>query len=63
MKEVKITYWQDGKWWLGYLNDYPEYETQGESFDELKANIIDILKDINEEKIDGLRKIAILELE
>lgn len=43
MEKHKITYWKDGEFWFGYLNDYPEYMTQGESFEDL----VDHLKDIN----------------
>jgi len=25
MNKQKITYWQDGKFWLGYIDEYPEY--------------------------------------
>jgi predicted RNase H-like HicB family nuclease len=32
MKTVKIVYWQeDDGLWLGYLQNYPDYLTQGES--------------------------------
>ena len=31
---------------LGYLEDYPDYMTQGETLDELRANLRDILGDI-----------------
>jgi predicted RNase H-like HicB family nuclease len=40
------TYWQDGDMWLGYLDDYPDYMTQGETIDELKDNLIDIYKEL-----------------
>jgi hypothetical protein len=26
MKAVKFTYWQDGDFYLGFLNDYPDYQ-------------------------------------
>jgi len=46
MEKIKITYWQDGDFWLGYLNDYPEYTTQGLSLDDLTENLKDIYNDI-----------------
>ncbi len=46
MNIVKIVYWQDGDIWLGYLQDYPDYATQGMSLDELKVNLRDIYNDI-----------------
>lgn len=35
MKSLKFTYWKDGAHYLGFLNDYPDYETQGVSKEEL----------------------------
>ena len=39
MKRIKYVYWQDGDTWLGYLEEYPDYQTQGESREELKENL------------------------
>ena len=52
MKMVKIVYWQetDGVW-LGHLEAYPDYMTQGETLDELKENLKDILKDLESREI------------
>jgi predicted RNase H-like HicB family nuclease len=36
MDTTKYIYWQDENMWLGYLEEYPDYMTQGETFDELK---------------------------
>jgi hypothetical protein len=29
MKAVKFTSWKDGEFYIGFLNDYPDYMTQG----------------------------------
>lgn len=45
-----FTYWKDpsdGKW-LGYWNDYPDYLTEGFSFEDLKKMLLDIMKAIRE---------------
>jgi hypothetical protein len=34
METAKFVYWQDGNMWLGYLEEYPDYMTQGESLEE-----------------------------
>ena len=36
MQVVKIVVWQDAGAWLGYLQDYPDYWTQGETEQDLK---------------------------
>ena len=46
MQVVKIVVWQDGDAWLGYLQEYPDYWTQGESLDDLKAHLTDLYADL-----------------
>ena len=48
MKKIKIVYWQDEGMWIGYLQNHPDYLTQGETLEELKENLIDIYKDIGD---------------
>ncbi|MBN1999511.1 type II toxin-antitoxin system HicB family antitoxin [candidate division KSB1 bacterium] len=62
MKTIKYTFWQDGKYYLGYLNDYPDYHTQGLSKQELVDNLKDILKDIESNEIPFIRKVEELVL-
>ena len=45
MDYQKYIYWQDGDMWLGYLESYPDYWTQGETQEELKENLRDIYDD------------------
>jgi len=56
MQTVKIVYWQekDGMW-LGHLESYPDYITQGETLDELKENLKDILKELGSGSIPLVR--------
>ena len=53
---IKIIYWQDGEFWLGYVEEYPDYTTQGMTFEELKENLKDIYKDLSSGKIPCARK-------
>ncbi len=62
MPKQKYTYWQDGDMWLGYLEEYPDYKTQGESLEELKENLKDIYQDLTDGSIPCIRKIAVLEV-
>ena len=56
MKTVKIVYWQetDGMW-VGHMEAYPDYMTQGETLDELKENLKDILGDLESKEIPLVR--------
>ena len=56
-KKMKFTYWQDGEYFLGYLNDYPDYETQGMTKEELVENLKALLDDVQSGEIPYLRKV------
>ena len=51
METEKFVYWQDGEMWLGYLQEYPDYMTQGETIEELKENLRDIYAELGSGKI------------
>lgn len=42
MKTTQYVYWQDEDMWLGYLEQSPDYWTQGETREELEDNLKDI---------------------
>lgn len=58
METIKYVYWQDEGMWLGYLQNYPDYMTQGESLEELQENLKDLYKDLTSGEIPGVRKVA-----
>jgi predicted RNase H-like HicB family nuclease len=62
MRTISYTYWQDGDDFLGFLNDYPEYETQATSKDELVENLTDLLKDLESNEVPYIRKVENLVL-
>ena len=57
MKTTKFTYWQDGDYFLGFLNDYPDYQTQGMSKEELVSNLTDLLADLESGEVPYVRKV------
>ena len=62
MEKLKYAYWKDEEMWLGYLDEYPDYMTQGETLEELKVNLVDIYKELNSGNIPHVRKVAELEI-
>jgi predicted RNase H-like HicB family nuclease len=54
----KYTYWQDGDMWLGYLEDYPDYWTQGETEADLQENLLDLYNDLENGAIPNVRRVA-----
>jgi hypothetical protein len=57
MKTTKFTFWQDGDYFLGLLNDYPDYQTQGMSKEELVRNRRDLLGDLESSEVPYVRKV------
>jgi len=57
MQTVKFIRWQEGETWIGYLQDYPDYWTQGETLDDLKAHLKDLYDDLNSGALPGIRKV------
>ena len=62
MKTIGFTYWQNGDLWLGFLDEYPDYVTQGTSLDDLKAQLIDLHGDLSSGAIPNARRHAVLEV-
>lgn len=62
MEKLKYIYWQDDGMWLGYLEDYPDYMTQGETMEELQDNLKDIYKELTSGTIPHVRKVAELQV-
>ena len=57
MQTVKFVHWQDGDAFLGYLQDYPDYWTQGETLDDLKAHLVELHQDIASGELPGIRRV------
>ena len=62
MIRKKYVYWKDEATWLGYLEEFPSYWTQGESEEELKENLAELYKDLSSGLIPHIRKVAELEI-
>ena len=62
MKTIRYVYWQDGDMWLGYIEEFPDYITQGETLEELQENLKDIYDDLTRGKIPGVRHVAELQI-
>lgn len=57
MRTVNIVYWEEEGGWLGYIQEYPDYWTQGETVDDLKDHLKDLYKDLTSGQIPGIRKV------
>jgi len=62
MEKKKYVYWKDEDMWIGYLEEYPDYMTQGETIEELEENLRDICDELDSGAIPCVRKVAELEI-
>ena len=62
MNAIKYIYWQDENMWLGYLEEFPDYWTQGETMAELEENLRDVHQELTSESIPYVRRLADLEM-
>jgi len=47
MKTKEFVYYEENGVLVGWLEEYPDHHTQGETMDELRANLLDLYKDLN----------------
>jgi predicted RNase H-like HicB family nuclease len=62
METKRYVFWEDQGMWLGFLEEFPDYMTQGETLDELQENLKDIYKDLTGGKIPCVRRVAELDV-
>lgn len=58
MQTVKYVYWQEEDHWLGYLEEFPDYWTQGETLDDLLDHLRDLYFDFTSGHIPGVRRLG-----
>ena len=63
MSKARYVRWQEGEMWLGYLEQYPDYVTQGESLSDLEEHLRDLYRDLTSGEIPGIRTVAELVME
>lgn len=54
---IKVVVWREGGSLLGYLQDYPDYWTQGKTRKDLDEHLKDLYQDITSGEIPDIRKV------
>jgi len=57
MRTARYVHWQDGRMFLGYFEEFPDYLTQGETREELQENLRDLYRDLTSGEIPGIRRV------
>jgi predicted RNase H-like HicB family nuclease len=60
--KINIVYREQKGWFVGHIQEYPDYESQGKTLQELKDNVIEIYEDIRKGLVPDAEAFQILEV-
>lgn len=60
--KINIIYKKQKEWFVGHIQEYPDYESQGKTLEELKENLSDIYNDINSGLVPDAEPFHLLEV-
>ena len=55
---ANIVYWKDAGSWLGHLQEFPDYWTQGYSIEDLAVHLGDLYKGLTSGELPGIRRVG-----
>ena len=61
-KKARYVYWQHEDMWLGYLEEFSDYWTQGRTLEELQENLRDLYNELTGGEIPSVSRVAELQL-
>jgi len=60
--KISVVYKEEDGWFVGHIQQYPDYESQGKTLEELKENLLEIYNDIKNGLVPDAKPSKILEL-
>ena len=60
--KLPYTYEMDGDFYVGYLDDYPEFPTQGENLQDFEEHLLDIYEMIQDGTLEVSEKHGFLKI-
>jgi predicted RNase H-like HicB family nuclease len=60
--KINIVYKEGKSWFVGHIQEYPDYESQGKTLEELRGNLIEIYDDIHKGLVPDAEPFRILEV-
>jgi len=54
MKTIQYIYWYDSDAWLGYLEEFPNYWTQGTTLEDLVDHLKNLYHDLSNGLVPGI---------
>lgn len=58
MEKKKFIYYQEDDMWIGWLEEFPDYRTQGKSLGDLRENLKDIYEELMSGAIPHVRRVG-----
>ncbi len=58
MEKKKFIYYQEDDMWIGWLEEFPDYRTQGETLDDLRESLKDIYEELMSGGIPHVRRVG-----
>ena len=58
METKRFIYYQESELIVGWLEEHPDYRTQGETLDELKENLQEIYNELTSGQIPCVHKVG-----
>ncbi len=55
METKRFIYYEEDGFLVGWLEDYPDYRTQGETMEQLQDNLLDVYKELVSGEIPRVR--------
>lgn len=58
----RFIYYEEDGFFVGWLEEYPDYRTQGETMDELRDNLLDLYRELASGQIPCVHKVGELSI-
>lgn len=62
METKRFIYYEEEGMLVGWLEEYPDCRTQGETMDELRENLLDLYKELTADQIPCVHKVGELSI-
>ena len=62
METKRYVYYEDDGLLVGWLEEYPDYRTQGETMDQLQDYLLDLYKELTSGEIPCVRRVGELSI-
>jgi predicted RNase H-like HicB family nuclease len=58
METVRFVFWREEDAYLGYLEEFPDYWTQGDTLEDLKEHLRDLYGDLTGGELPAVRRVG-----